>query len=178
MRRLALVAELPILLLVCACSRLGSPVFGSDAGAPTTLADAGSLHRELALSLRALLPDGGLAPIELQPHPRPVIDPTRKLELSTSVALRNHRIRIFDEADRVMISDDQGSDEGTEYQITFHEPLKPGHRYTLVLDAQTGSSFTDERGNAQAERRLEFQVSGEKEKAPARKSSAKKRRRH
>lgn len=177
MRRLSPVAGPLVLFSWWACSRTGSPVVG-DAGAPTAVVDAGSPHRELALSLKALLPDGGFAPVELQPHSRPLIDSTRKLELSTNVALRNHRIRIFDEADRVMISDDQGSDEGTDYQITFHDPLKPGHRYTLVLDAQTGSSFTDDHGNAQSEQRLEFQVSGEKEKAPARKATAKKRRRH
>jgi len=177
MRRLSLVAGPLVVLSWSACSRPGSPVAG-DAGALMGALDAGSLNPELALTLKSVLPDGGFAPIELQPHARPLIDSTRQLELSTNVALRNHRIRVFDEADRVMISDDQSSDQGTDYQITFREPLKPGHRYTLVLDAQTGSSFTDDHGNAQSERRLEFQVSGEREKAPARKAIAKKRRRH
>lgn len=177
MRKFLLPAGALVALALSVCSR-SRDALSIDAGTPTALLDAGP-NRELVVSVKALLPDGGFAPIEFQPNTRAMIDPTQKLELSTNMALHNYRIRVFDEVDRVMISEDRadGSDDEIQYQILFREPLKAGHRYTLVLDGQTGSSFTDGRGNAQGERRLEFQVSGEKAKAPARKSSSKKRRR-
>ncbi len=172
------VASLLVALALFACSRRSSPVQSIDAGDLTSAADAGPQKMELTLSVKAQLPDGGLAPIEPQVDARPRIEPTQKLQLSSNVSLHNYRIRVFDEADRVMISDDEAdmSSQGTEYRIFFREPLKPGHRYTLVVDAQTGSSFTDEHGDSQADRRLEFQVAGEKKKEPPRKSSRKKRR--
>jgi hypothetical protein len=177
MGKLSLPAGALIALAVSVCSP-SRDALSIDAGTPIALLDAGP-NRELIVSVKAQLPDGGFAPMESQPNARAVIDPTQKLELSTNVALHNYRIRVFDEADRAMISEDRadGSDDEIQYQILFREPLKPGHRYTLVLDGQTGSSFTDGRGNAQGERRLEFQVSGDKAKAPVRKSPSKKRRR-
>ncbi len=177
MGKFSLPAGAIFVLTLSVCSRTGDPL-SVDAGTPTALLDAGP-DRELVLSVKALLADGGFASLEFQPNARTAIDPTQKLELSTNIALHNYRIRVFDEADRVMISEDRadGSDDEIQYQILFPEPLKPGHRYTLVLDGQTGSSFTDGRGNAQGERRMELQVSGDKAKAPVRKSSSRKRRR-
>jgi hypothetical protein len=140
-------------------------------------ADAGLPAARLVLSVRERLLDGGVEAIELHPNERTPIEPTQHLELSTNIPLHNYRIRVLDEVDRAMVSDDiaESSDERLEYRISFHQPLKPGHRYTLVLDAQSGSSFSDPQGNAQPDRRLELQVTGEREKAPAKK--AKKRRR-
>jgi len=147
--------------------------------AMTSVEDAGAPPARVSLSIRERLLDGGLEPIEIQPNARTPIEPTQQLELSTSTPLVNYRIRVFDEADRAMVSDDvaESSDEQLDYRISFHEPLKPGHRYTLVLDAQSGSAFSDLRGNEQTERRLELQVAGEREKLPAKKNGAKKRRR-
>ncbi len=120
----------------------------------------------LTLSLRERLLDGGVEPLELQPNDRTLIQPTQQLELSTNIPLHNYRIRIFDEVDRAVVSDDVAETAGQrlEYRISFHQPLQPGHRYTLVLDAETGSSFTDVEGAPQPDQRLEFQVTGERQK--------------
>ena len=143
-------------------------------------ADAGLPPAQLTLSLHERLVDGGIEAVELQPHNRTPIEPTRELEVSANVPLHNYRIRLFDEADRAMVSDDvaESSDQRLDYRISLHELLKPGHRYTLVLDAESGSSVSNSQGVAQPDQRLELQVSGEREKvAPARKIGPKKRRR-
>ena len=143
-------------------------------------ADGGLPAAQLTLSLHERLVDGGIEAVELQPHNRTPIEPTRELEVSANVPLHNYRIRLFDEADRAMVSDDvaEGSEQRLDYRISLHELLKPGHRYTLVLDAQSGSSVSDSQGIAQPDQRLELQVSGEREKvAPPRKIGPKKRRR-
>src|SRR5215471_1132742 len=134
----------------------------------------------LTLSLREQLLDGGIEPVELQPSDRTLIQPTQQLELSTNIPLHNYRIRILDEVDRAVVSDDvaESADQRLQYRIVFHQPLKPGHRYTLVLDAETGSSFTDVEGAPQPDQRLELQVTGEREKpAPASIKRSKKSRR-
>jgi hypothetical protein len=106
------------------------------------------------------------------------------LELRSSIGLRNYRIRIFDEADRAMVSDDSAEEtpNGVNYRISLPTPLKSGHKYTLVLDAQTGSTFTDTQGREIQDLRLEFQIAGEKEKeapapAPKNKKTEKKKKR-
>lgn len=120
----------------------------------------------LTLSLRERLLDGGVEPVELQPNDRTLIQPTQQLELSTNIPLHNYRIRILDEVDRAVVSDDVAENAGQrlQYRIFFHQPLKPGHRYSLVLDAESGSSFADVEGAPQPDQRLEFQVTGEREK--------------
>jgi hypothetical protein len=171
-------AVFPALLLLIACSKreaqTTAPVDAAVAEAP----DGGNGTAALELSVRERLLDGGVGQIELRPHERAPIEPTQQLEIVTSRPLLNYRIRVFDEADRAVISDDvaESSEQRLDYQISFAEPLKPGHRYTLVLDAQSGATFSDERGNAQPERRLELQVVGEREKATPKKHAAKKRR--
>jgi hypothetical protein len=137
---------------------------------PTELAsgDAGiAAPVRLTLSLREQLLDGGIEPVELQPSDRTLIQPTQQLELSGNIPLHNYRIRILDEVDRAVVSDDVAESPGQrlQYRIFFHQPLKPGHRYTLVLDAETGSSFADVEGAPQPDQRLEFQVTGEREKS-------------
>jgi hypothetical protein len=75
-------------------------------------------------------------------------------------------------------SDDlfEEADPALNYRILLHEPLKPGHRYTLVVDAQSGAEILDSQGNAHPDQRLEFQVAGEREKPQRHKPAAKKRR--
>ena|SRR5215472_12404328 len=148
-------------------------VASADAGIPAPV--------RLTLSLREQLLDGGIEQVELQPSDRTLIQPTQRLELSTNIPLHNYRIRILDEVDRAVVSDDVAENAGQrlQYRIFFHQPLKPGHRYTLVLDAETGSSFADIQGAPQPDQRLEFQVTGEREKSvPASIKRSKKARRH
>ncbi len=110
--------------------------------------------------------------IPLADEERPLIEPTSVVELRSSLGLRNYRIRLFDEIDRAMVSDDSAeeSPDGVTYRISLPTPLKTGHKYTLVVDAQTGTAFTDSLGREIDDLRLEFQVAGEKEKpAPPKK---------
>jgi hypothetical protein len=131
-----------------------------------------------AFSIRYQIPDSGMESIPLAVEERPTIEATSVIELHSSLGLRNYRVRLFDEADRAMVSDDtaEESPTGIVYRITVPTPLKSGHKYTLVLDAQTGTTFTDSLGRELQDLRLEFQIAGEKEKpAPARPEKKKRR---
>ncbi len=122
----------------------------------------------LQLEVRYQAPDGGMALIEPTAggDVRPVIEPTSQLQVSTSVGLQNYRIRLFDaEVDRVMVSDDLMEEPGDRvlYRIQLPAPLKAGHRYALVVDAQTGSAIADSAGRLYPDQRLEFQIAGARE---------------
>jgi hypothetical protein len=144
------------------------PAAEADAGTPAS-ADAGTTDAGVTLET-----------LELRAGERPSLPPVQDLTVLVNRGLRNARIRIFDEADRVMASDetlDAGPASITD-QIHFLEPLIAGHRYLLVLDPQDGDQVRDENGQPVAEQRLEFATSGERpppvKKAPPRK----RRRRH
>ena len=176
------------LLLVCclsvaplACRE--QPASGVDAGSPAPAGDAGDAPSEIpevvTFTLTQELPDAGVSGIPVGGVERPLVEPSRVLELRTDLGLRNHRVRLFDEAGRAMVSDDEAADSaaGFVYRISLPEPLKTGHKYTLVVDAQTGATMTDSAGRPVPDQRFEFQVSGEKEKpAPAQKPARKRRR--
>src|SRR5713101_4739736 len=172
-----------LVLLLTSCSgrrRLPNPI---DAGSPSL--DAGIAGEPpvapLVLTVRQELADGGMASLDFDAGHPPELDPTRHLQLSTNLPIHNYRIRVFDEADRAIASDDLAEDSasGLEYQIHFPESLKTGHRFALVIDAQTGDSVLDAHGHALADQRVEFQVLGPREKLPPKKKPAKrKRKRH
>ncbi len=121
--------------------------------------------------------------IPLAVEERPTIEPTSMIELRSSIGLRNYRIRLFDEVERAMVSDDSAEETPSAviYRISLPTPLKSGHKYTVVLDAQTGSTFTDTLSREIEDHRFEFQVAGEKEKdtpaPPSKKNETKKKRR-
>jgi hypothetical protein len=160
--------------------RTDAPPAGADQPRPTTAAEtlppAPLAPDSLSVVVKADQDEAGLLPIAFDDGVRPLIEPTTRLIVETNLGLRNYRIMVFDEIDKAMISDDTaelGSD-GLRYEIVFHDPLKAGHRYTLVLDAATGTSLIDHLGRDQPDHRLEFQISGEKQKpAPPPKASAK-----
>lgn len=133
----------------------------------------------VTFTLTQELPDAGVQGIPVGGVERPLVEPSQVLELRTDLGLRNHRVRLFDEAGRAMISDDEAADSsaGFVYRINLPESLKTGHKYTLVIDAQTGASMTDAAGRPVPDQRFEFQVAGEKEKPPPPKKPARKRRR-
>ncbi len=112
--------------------------------------------------------DAGLATIPLNPDEKALIEPTAVLELRSTPGLKNYRVRLFDEAERAMVSDDvvEDSAAGLVYRISLPTPLKAGFKYTLVVDAQTGTSMMDAQGRELADLRIPFQVAGEKEKEP------------
>jgi hypothetical protein len=139
---------------------------GSDAaGDPSSAAPS----RELEVTVNAEVPDAGMLAIPFFREDRPEIPPARALLVETNLPLQNYRVRVFDEADRAMVSDDDAEDAdggvlGVRYRIEFPEPLKTGHRYAVVVDAQTGPELLDSLGRPHDDVRLEFRIAGEKVK--------------
>lgn len=155
-------------LVVAGCPKPSAPPTDAGVTAEPEL-DAGVEEPGPAsFSLQYERPDAGLEaiPIVGDEDGRPLIEPTSTLELRSSLALRNYRVRLFDETDRAMVSDDtaEESANGLLYRVSLPTPLKSGHKYTLVIDAQTGTSMTDSQGRELPDVRIPFQVSGEKEK--------------
>lgn len=142
-----------------------------DAGAPPL--------PELRFGLDAVLVDGGVAPVPLESEGPALVDPATELRLRSTVRLQNYRVRVFDELDQAMVSDDRAAEgpEGLSYTIAFHQPLKPGHRYSLVVDAESGAAMLDPHGRNHADRRFELKVSGERERPTPKKRPGRKRRR-
>jgi hypothetical protein len=170
-----------LLLAGCPDKQPTTPVDGGTAEALQQ--DAGpAMPPPAAFTIRYQLGDGGMEPIPLAVEEKPTIEATSVIELHSSIGLRNYRVRLFDEIERAMVSDDSAeeSPNGVIYRISLPTPLKSGHKYTLVLDAQTGTAFTDALGREVDELRFEFQVAGEKEKdappPPPKKNEKKKRR--
>jgi hypothetical protein len=149
-----------------------------DAGAAPGAVQVPTTPPPTRFSLSYQAPDAGLAEISLAPDEKPLIEATSVLELRSTNSLRNYRVRLFDEAERAMVSDDdvEESDSGLVYRINLPQPLKTGFEYTLVVDAQTGSAFTDTQGREVEELRTTFQVAGEKEKPAPPPAPAKKKR--
>ena len=120
---------------------------------------------DFRLEVRYESGDGGMVAIDFDGGTRPLIEPTQKLAVDANLGLKNYRVRLFDEADRAVVSDDEVRDgPGLDYWIQLPGPLKTGYRYTLVVDAETGDAMQDSAGRTQPDRRLEFQVAGEKQK--------------
>ena len=157
-------------VFLTACPKPPAPP-AADAGSPLSEpeVDAGTASvAPVAFTLHYALTDGGMDPLPLvgEEEGRPLIDATSVLELRSPFTPRNYRVRLFDEADRALVSDDTAEEApgGLLYRITLPAPLKAGHRYTLVVDAQTGTSMSDAQGHELADLRASFQVAGEKEK--------------
>jgi hypothetical protein len=166
-------------LVVTGCSKPATPT--DEAGIPEAAEPAAVAQPALLeFSLQYALPDASLEAIPLagEDVPRPLIPPTSLLELRSTPGLKNHRVRLFDEVDRALVSDDaaEESPEGLLYRISLPTPLKPGHKYTLVIDAQTGTSMTDALGREVADVRIPFQIAGDKARQPPPPPAGKRRR--
>lgn len=152
----------------------------ADAGAPVEVPDASVALEPFALRLTGYFSppaDGGDSSdagatlttiIEPNPDDPPLVPPLRELLVETSRPLRDWRLRVFDEADRVIVSDDtyEETPEGLRYRFSFPEPLKTGYAYTLMLDAQTGATAVELDGEPIPDQRLLFKIEGEKQKPP------------
>jgi hypothetical protein len=136
-----------------------------DAGATAAVLDAGPAV-PLALDLLAALPDGGTERHALLGLETPVVSPVRSLVVESNRPLHNARIRVMDESDRALESDDVPEEGMTSlrYRIDLLRPLDPGHRYAVLVDAQSGATFDDGTGKEMPEQRLEFRTSGERER--------------
>lgn len=173
-------AGLLLVPLVCACPDRTETQNTGAPDASTVAARVRSSPEELQVILRYEASDGGMVAIPFVPGGRPLIERTQTLEVNTNLALVNSRIRVFDEADRAMVSDDEVLEPPPApagYRIRFPAPLKAGHRYTVVIDAQTGAIFSDSSGRPQVDQRLEVQIAGEKEKPEPPVKTPKRRRR-
>ena len=147
--------------------RTGAPI-DADSGFPDAaieLIDAGPplppVPRELAIEMFA---DGGVETIDGVT----AIDPVTELAVRINVPLTDYRLRIFDESDKQLPSDDQASsaDGGIEYRIVFPEPLRTGRKYTLLINAQTGTVLDDSAGRPYRDLEMKLLVRGEKQPEP------------
>ncbi|CAM4437932.1 hypothetical protein [Corallococcus exiguus] len=151
------------LLTGCPDKTAQAPV---DGGVTSATAAPDSGPEAVVFTLQYLSPDGGTALIPLALEEKPLVEPTSDLELRSTLGLKNYRVRLMDEADRAMVSDDSVSeaDDGLVYRIHLPQPLKTGYSYTLVVDSQTGTSFQDSIGRDVEDLRASFQIIGDKEK--------------
>ncbi|HTS81237.1 MAG TPA: hypothetical protein VMH40_11605 [Myxococcaceae bacterium] len=134
-----------------------------DAGPVAVAIDAGPVV-PWALDLVLELEDGGTERHALLGLETPVATPARQLRVDSNRALHNVRIRVMDESDRALASDDvpEESPGALHYHIALRAPLEPGHRYAVLVDAQSGATFDDGTGKEIPEQRLEFQTGGER----------------
>ena len=136
-----------------------------DAGVTVAVLDAGPAV-PLTLDLLVALPDGGTERHALLGLETPVVSPVQRLVLESNRPLHNARIRVMDESDRALESDDVPEESTTllRYRIDLLRPLEAGHRYAVLVDAQSGATFDDGSGKEVPEQRLEFRTSGERER--------------
>ncbi len=164
----ASVAALALSLALWSCSKDSgtaneSEIRAGDLPGAVPIPDSGTL-----LTVSMVLPDGRLSPVAYEPNAPTFVEPAQGFDVVAHAGLRNYRLRLFDEADRALVSDDEAQETpqgGTHYRATLPEPLKTGHRYTLVLDAQSGENATNGKGRVIPEQRIELKVLGEREKA-------------
>jgi hypothetical protein len=165
-------------LALVATAGCPAPPAVPDAGVEAKVVDAGPVV-PLAIDLVVELPDGGSERHALLGLETPVVPPARQLVVESNRALRNVRIRVLDESDRALESDDVPEDgpSALRYHVDLLKPLEPGHRYAVLVDAQSGATFEDDTGKEIPEQRLEFRTSGERER-PKPPPSRRKRRPH
>ncbi len=149
----------------------------ADAGAVSAEPPAPVIPEDLRLTVTVESPELGTILVAFDEEERPEVPPAQEVRVRTNLPLSNYRIRLMDEKDRAVVSDDtvEPAPDGLLYRISLSEPLMTGYRYALVIDAQTGPEVTDAHGRAHPDVRLEFQVAGEK--APPPKPAPKRRRR-
>jgi hypothetical protein len=158
-------SPLVLVALIClgACLQRPAQTSSSDAGLNPPPEPR---KPDLQVTVTAQTADAGPLAIPFSAEGGPEIPPVEALVLVTNLALQNYRVRVFDEADRTMVSDDEeeDGDGGIRYRIQFPEPLATGHRYAVVVDAQTGPELLDSFGRSHDDVRLEFRIAGEKER--------------
>ncbi len=152
-----------------------------DAGtaSPPASLDAGAPVVSLTLAIEVQQPDGGVLRVPLDPSAAALLPATQALDFTANLPLHNYRLRIVDEIDRTLASDDVPEDVpgGLRYHVRLLAPLRAGHRYTVALDSQSGTTFDDGKGAALNEQRFEFRTEGEREKdAPVKRGSPKRHR--
>jgi hypothetical protein len=139
-----------------------------DAGHVVEIVDAGPPRpAELQLIVTATSADGGFEVVNGE------VDPVKHLGIWVPVVLSDYRLRVFDDSDRIVPSDDAAheTDGGIDYQVTFVEPLKSGRSYRLTVEAQLGPQLEGFR-----DVEVQFRVRGQVEREPKKTSGKKKKR--
>jgi hypothetical protein len=138
---------------------------GLDSG---TAIDAGPVDASVAfaVTLRAESDAGVVTELEFVAGATS-IDAVQNLEVLTSVELRDYRIRLYDWADQIVASDDLVTvDGGISYRIGLLAPLRPGRTYSLVIDADLGTTMLDPVGRPLDDVRLTLNVRGDVQPEP------------
>src|SRR5215813_12929874 len=120
-----------VALMAVGCPRQQPPVV--DAGPPMAVVDAGPVV-PLAIDLEVALSDGGTERHALLGLETPLVSPGQHLVVESNRPLHNARIRILDEADRVLESDDAPEETATalRYRVELLRPLESGHKYAVL----------------------------------------------
>jgi hypothetical protein len=97
------------------------------------------------------------------------LDPVQQLEVRIPIVIKDYRLRVFDDQDKVVPSDDTAheADGGIDYSIQFTEPLKAGRKYRLTIEPQVDDGEFKELERA-------FKIRGEIEKPPKKSKSKRK----
>lgn len=164
LRAIAFGAASALALLVAGSGCRKEPAPAPDAGPPEVAAP--QIPDALRLTVIVESPELGSVLVAFDEEDRPDVPQAQSLRVRTNLLLTNYRIRLLDEADRVVPSDDlvRTEPDGLLYEIGLVEPLKTGFAYALVIDPQTGAEVRDAHGRSHPEQRLEFRVAGEREK--------------
>jgi hypothetical protein len=97
------------------------------------------------------------------------MDPVQQLDVRIPLIIKDYRLRVFDDADKVVPSDDTAheADGGIDYSIAFTEPLKAGRKYRLTIEPQLNDGEFKELDRT-------FKIRGEIEKPPKKSKSKRK----
>jgi hypothetical protein len=167
---------LTLLIALSACQ----PRSGAwDAGQPSLPGNVDAGSPTLSLQIEVRLADGGMVRAPLDPSMAALLPVTQSLDVTANLSLHNYRLRVLDELDRALASDDvpEETPGGLRYHISFLAPLRSGHRYTVLIDAQSGATLDNGSGMALNEQRFEFHTEGERDKDLPSKPPAKRRHR-
>jgi hypothetical protein len=164
-RRHTLAGVLGGLALATTCAK--APVTNKEDAATTsidagvavsaeTIVDAGLLRFAVVLSVR-----GDAGPESIADSGE--LEPTAALSVWVPLRLKDFRVRLFDDHDQLVPSDDTvtDADAGIDYQLELLQPLRAGRRYSLLVDAEVGSVIIDEQGRAWDDVRVDLKVRGE-----------------
>lgn len=110
--------------------------------------------------------DGGVS-LPLSGPETPDVPVDASFELTSAIALADFRIRLLDETEKLVPSDDRADvSRGTRYRLAPREPLVPGSRYRLLVDGLHRPLPTGADGVAYGELSLAFRTAGEKPPPP------------
>lgn len=120
----------------------------------------------LPIAAEVVPPEGEAIPL-LTDGPTEKIPPESTIRLRSERALTDLRVRLLDEAGKLVPTRDRGSvGEGTRYEIRPVEPLITGSAYRLIVDGQYERFAKDLEGTSYATLELHFRTDGEKPPPP------------